>query len=48
MNSSSLANVAPFMPKYIGRPSSASPSTGFKKVHDIEQAILIKQTLRLP
>ena len=43
-----LANVAPFTPKYVGRVSSASPSTGFKKVHDIEQAAIVKQTLRLP
>ena len=26
------------MPTFVGRKSSASPATGFKKVHDAEQA----------
>jgi 2-oxoglutarate dehydrogenase E1 component len=29
--------------KYVGRKSSASPSTGFKKVHDAEQADIVSQ-----
>ena len=32
---------------YIGRPASASPATGFAKVHAVEQAALIKQALNL-
>jgi len=30
--------------KYVGRKSSASPSTGFKKVHDAEQADIVSQS----
>ena len=29
------------MPKFVGRKSSASPATGFKKVHDAEQAEIV-------
>ena len=32
---------------YIGRPASASPATGFAKVHAVEQAALMKQALNL-
>lgn len=32
-------------PKYIGRPESASPSAGYYKVHNIEQAKLIEQVI---
>ena len=32
----------PFAISYIGRKSSASPATGFKKVHDKEQAAIIQ------
>ncbi len=33
----------PFSPKYIGRKSSASPATGFKKTHDKEQAAILEE-----
>ena len=33
--------------KYIGRKSSASPATGFKKVHDEEQEAIIKDSFSL-
>lgn len=33
----------PFTPKYIGRKSSASPATGFKKTHDKEQAAILEE-----
>ncbi|MBC7425318.1 MAG: 2-oxoglutarate dehydrogenase E1 component, partial [Bacteroidia bacterium] len=33
----------PFAMKYIGRRSSASPATGFKKVHDKEQAAIVAE-----
>jgi 2-oxoglutarate dehydrogenase E1 component len=29
--------------RYIGRKSSASPATGFKKVHDKEQAAIVAE-----
>lgn len=32
---------------YLGRPASASPATGFAKVHMMEQANLVKQALNL-
>ena len=32
---------------FIGRPASASPATGFAKVHAVEQAALMKQALNL-
>lgn len=34
-------------PKYIGRPSSAAPSTGVLQYHNIEQAKVIKQAFEL-
>ena len=34
----------PFIIAYIGRRSSASPATGFKKVHDKEQAAIIDES----
>jgi 2-oxoglutarate dehydrogenase E1 component len=43
--SNQLAEVKPFTPVYIGRPASAAPSTGYKRVHDIEQANLLKEVL---
>lgn len=33
----------PFTPKYIGRKSSASPATGFKKTHDKEQSAILEE-----
>ncbi len=33
--------------KYIGRKSSASPATGFKKVHDAEQEAIIKDSFSI-
>jgi 2-oxoglutarate dehydrogenase complex dehydrogenase (E1) component-like enzyme len=33
----------PVVLRYIGRKSSASPATGFKKVHDAEQAEIVAQ-----
>ncbi|MBS3914030.1 MAG: 2-oxoglutarate dehydrogenase E1 component [Bacteroidetes bacterium] len=35
----------PVKVKYIGRKSSASPATGFKKVHDKEQAAIVAEAL---
>jgi 2-oxoglutarate dehydrogenase E1 component len=34
----------PFTPKYIGRKSSASPATGFKKTHDKEQLEILNES----
>ena len=45
VTSNKLAQVKPFTPKYIGRPASAAPSTGYKRVHDVEQAYLVKDVV---
>ena len=37
------ANLENFPMKYVGRPASASPATGFAKKHAIEQAQLVEQ-----
>jgi len=34
-----------FWPRYVGRPSAASPATGFKKEHDKQQADLISKAI---
>jgi len=47
ITSNKLAQRTPFTPTYIGRPASASPAAGAKKIHDIEQAKLIRETLTL-
>jgi 2-oxoglutarate dehydrogenase E1 component len=40
-----LAQRPAFTPKYVGRAPSASPAAGAKKIHDIEQAKVIAETL---
>jgi 2-oxoglutarate dehydrogenase E1 component len=46
VTSNKLAKIASFTPKYIGRASMAAPSSGFKRVHDKEQAAIVADVLK--
>lgn len=45
VTSNKIAQRAPFAPAYFGRPASASPAAGAKKIHDLEQAKIIREVL---
>jgi multifunctional 2-oxoglutarate metabolism enzyme len=42
-----LTGLLPQRPIYIGRAPSASPSTGYKEIHDLEQSLIVQEVLRL-
>jgi 2-oxoglutarate decarboxylase len=45
VTSNKLAKREGFSVTYVGRPASASPAAGAKKIHDIEQKKLINEAL---
>jgi 2-oxoglutarate dehydrogenase E1 component len=43
-----LIELLDHMPEYAGRPESASPATGFKEAHEIEQKLILDTAFAAP